>query len=97
MSEKFDVTKYILKKTYKDKLPRRIVEKKIGFPVPLNNWINSETFRLFKDTIQNGTLMSEKIINQEEINNIFANKKNLEKHSMLIWSLYSVEKFLRKL
>ncbi len=97
MSEKFDVTKYILKKTYKDKLPRRIVSrKKIGFPVPLNNWINSETFRLFKDTIQNGTLMSEKIINQEEINNIFANKKNLEKHSMLIWSLYSVEKFLRK-
>jgi len=39
--------------------------------------------------------MSEKNINQEESHNIFAKKKNLEKHSMLIWSLYCVEKFLR--
>ena len=40
--------------------------------------------------------MSEKIINKEEINNILMTKENLKKHSMLIWSLYSVEKFLRK-
>ncbi len=97
ISEKFDVTKYILKKAYKNKLPKKIISrKKIGFPVPLNNWINSESFRLIRDTIQNGSLMSEKIINKEEINNILMTKENLKKHSMLIWSLYSVEKFLRK-
>ncbi len=97
MSEKFDVTKYILKKTYKNKLPSKIISrKKIGFPVPLNNWINSESFKLIRDTIENGSLMSEKIINKKEINNILMSKENLKKHSMLIWSLYSVEKFLRK-
>lgn len=97
MSEKFDITKYILKKAYKNKLPKKIISrKKIGFPVPLYNWMNSESFRLIRDTIQNGSLMSEKIINKEEINNILMTKENLKKHSMLIWSLYSVEKFLRK-
>ncbi len=97
MSEKFDATKYILKKAYKNKLPSKIISrKKIGFPVPLNNWINSESFKLIRDTIENGSLMSEKIINKKEINNILMSKENLKKHSMLIWSLYSVEKFLRK-
>ena len=42
ISEKFDITKYILKEAFKDKLPAEIAKRnKFSFPVPLNEWFEN--------------------------------------------------------
>ena len=42
-SEKFNETKYILRKLFVNRLPKEITNrKKVGFPVPLANWMDSK-------------------------------------------------------
>ena len=42
-SEKFNETKYILRKLFVNRLPNEITNrKKVGFPVPLANWMDSK-------------------------------------------------------
>jgi asparagine synthase (glutamine-hydrolysing) len=39
ISERYDITKYILRQSFGDILPKEIVERrKVGFPVPLHRW-----------------------------------------------------------
>ena len=43
ISEKYDIPKFILKKLAEKKIPNSIIyRKKMGFPVPLNNWASKE-------------------------------------------------------
>jgi len=43
ISENLDITKYLLKKQFKPRLPASIIErKKMGFPVPLGNWLSGQ-------------------------------------------------------
>lgn len=43
ISERFDTPKFILKRLAEGKLPNSIIyRKKMGFPVPLNNWASKE-------------------------------------------------------
>ena len=46
ISERFDTPKYILKRLNEGRLPREIIHrKKMGFPVPLDSWLNEKKFR----------------------------------------------------
>ena len=58
ISEKYDTPKYILKKAYEHLLPKDILyRKKVGFPVPLNDWFGGD----FVDYAR-GVLLSSKAI-----------------------------------
>ncbi|RLB07884.1 MAG: asparagine synthase (glutamine-hydrolyzing) [Deltaproteobacteria bacterium] len=68
-------TKYILKKTMKDRLPREIVfRKKKGFGIPVAKWINGELKDLFLD------VFSEERIRKQGIFNPAAVRALLEEH-----------------
>ena len=42
-SEVLDINKYILKEAFKNKVPAKIIKrKKVGFPVPLHEWIEKK-------------------------------------------------------
>ncbi len=48
-SEKNDITKYILRKAFENDIPKEILErKKVGFPVPLDNWFNGNLYPIAK-------------------------------------------------
>ena len=108
ISENFDIPKYILKKTYKKIIPNKILNRlKVGFPVPLDSWMNN---RKIKDKIFS-TLTSQKtknrgIISQKFINQI-VNKKNFSNKSLdsrkyqstlasSVWMCYNLETFLNE-
>ena len=45
ISENYDIPKYILKDSYKNELPNKVLfREKKGFPVPLNNWLIKKIF-----------------------------------------------------
>ena len=52
ISEILDTPKYILKKLMTGRLPQTIIDrKKMGFPVPLDSWLNQPKFREFASEI----------------------------------------------
>ena len=108
ISENYDIPKYILKKTYKKIIPNKILNRlKVGFPVPLDSWMNNSKI---KDKILS-TLTSQKtknrgIISQKFINQI-VNKKNFSNKGLdsrkyqstlasSVWMCYNLETFLNE-
>ena len=42
-SEIYDIQKYILRKSFENEIPKKVLErKKIGFPVPLHEWMKEK-------------------------------------------------------
>ncbi len=70
-SEVNDVTKYILRKSFKNEIPKQILDrKKIGFPVPLHTWMSQKKI---KERIYE-TLLSSKSQNRGILNTSYLNK-----------------------
>jgi asparagine synthase (glutamine-hydrolysing) len=99
ISESHDIPKYLLKKAYEKDLNSKVLyRKKMGFPVPLNNWFGgsfneyAHEILLDKITIERGQ------INYKNIYKILSSKDLLDNHSlaMKIWMLINVELFNRK-
>ena len=92
------LTKYILKKLMKDKLPREIVfRKKKGFGIPLAQWISGDLKPLVLD------LLSEKRIKERGLFDYKYVSKLLEDHfsnradnRKLIWTLMVFELWFKK-
>lgn len=99
ISEKFDTPKYILKKAFEDMIPNKVLyRKKMGFPVPLNDWFGGH-FNEYAISI----LLSEEAKNRGvyNINNIerWLNSDRLSKDhnfAMKIWMLINLELFQKK-
>tara|TARA_Y100001958_G_scaffold126845_1_gene94577 strand:- start:2494 stop:4428 length:1935 start_codon:yes stop_codon:yes gene_type:complete len=71
-SEINDISKYILRKTYKDKIPKEILQrKKVGFPVPLHDWMKKKHIR----KIIFSTLLSKKCKRRGIFNHDFIKKQ----------------------
>jgi asparagine synthase (glutamine-hydrolysing) len=55
IAETLDTTKYILKRSFVDKVPPDILfRKKYSFPVPLNRWMGNSLLKEFLSTLENG-------------------------------------------
>jgi asparagine synthase (glutamine-hydrolysing) len=80
-------TKWILRKTFENMLPREIVwrKEKIGYEPPLNSWIRNQQFQkriaLSKTSLLDHHILSEKL-NGKELN------------PLLQWRIYVTEKSL---
>ena len=89
----FGNMKYLLKKSYKDLLPDEILYRKdkMGFPVPLNDWINRDKeinnfFFELMDKLKNRNL-SYLNISDDFLKEI----KNTKKFSRKMWILLNLE------
>ncbi len=94
-SEEFDITKWILKEAFQEKLPDEIVtRKKIGFPVPLQTWFGSGAIDIAEEKILNGKLVQSGLFRSEGIKNIIDQERKSGSVSMLIWMLMNLEIFI---
>jgi asparagine synthase (glutamine-hydrolysing) len=103
-SEIHDVTKYILKKSYEDHVPKKIYNrKKIGFPVPLHAWMKQKKIkdRIF-DTLLSSNIKSKDYFDKKYLNFLLTNKNlNFKESSKTyqnsnankLWMCYNLEKF----
>ncbi len=98
ISEKYDIPKYILKKTFENDLPKEVVwRKKMGFPVPVHKWLGDDFNDFAKEILldkraQNRNFYNknmEKIINNKQL---FSNHK----FGIKIWMLVNMELWQRE-
>ena len=96
ISENYDTTKYILREIYKNKLPTNIIgRKKVGFPVPLNEWLlnnqNKYTEKLFENDAK-----TINIFNQSFLLDL-VNARTFNRNSgLLVWMALNVEEWMRE-
>ena len=96
ISENYDTTKYILREIYKNKLPTNIIDrKKVGFPVPLNEWLlnnqNKYTEKLFENDAK-----TKNIFNQSFLLDL-VNARTFNRNSgLLVWMALNVEEWMRE-
>jgi asparagine synthase (glutamine-hydrolysing) len=90
-SEILDIPKYLLKKIAYEYLPREVIErKKMGFPVPLNHWLNSlenNAKNLLKDAYW---------IKPNTVDELLTESKKNPRTGQIIWMLINVELFRLK-
>ena len=106
ISEIDDIPKYILKKTFRNSIPDQVLNRlKVGFPVPLHNWVNNKNIRekIFS-TLSSQKTKNRGILNQKFIKNILDNKNLFDDNNIdsrkyqyslasSIWMCYNLELF----
>ncbi|TAN62970.1 asparagine synthase (glutamine-hydrolyzing) [bacterium] len=90
---KAGVTKYILKETFKDFLPKGIAyRKKRGFPVPLSSWFRGNLNTLISEVLLDTKSLARGYFNSSFIREIVDKQRNkTEDYSKLLWSLLVLE------
>lgn len=99
ISEFYDTPKYILKKSFESILPNEILyRKKMGFPVPLNNWFGGHFNEYAKKILLSDAAKSRNLYNTSHIEKILRNNQLAKNHAlaMKIWMLINVELFMKK-
>ena len=85
------IPKYILKKIAESYLPNEIIyRKKVGFPVPLTEWM-PKISNLVKQY-----LIDAEWLNNKEINELIQEASTNDKAGQILWMFINVEKFKQK-
>ncbi len=96
ISERFDTPKYILKKAYENDVPREILyRKKMGFPVPLNQWMTREFFSFSADILLSQQSRERGLLNMPTIEQWLTEAASSSNHkrAQTIWMLVNLELF----
>lgn len=99
ISEVYDTPKYILKKAYEGTIPDEVLyRKKMGFPVPLDNWFGGTFGKLARDILLSKNALDRGLYSREGLNNWLNDPELLTDHSkaMKIWMLINVEIFCKQ-
>lgn len=90
-SEKLDTPKYLLRRMGLEYLPKEVVtRKKVGFPVPLNNW------RKELETLAWEVLKSAEWLRAEKLGELLAESGQNSRSGQIIWMMVNVELFRRQ-
>lgn len=99
ISEVYDTPKYILKKAFEQDINKEVLyRKKMGFPVPLNNWFGGDFKNYAKEILLDTKTIERGQINVKGVQE-WLNSEKMGKdhgHAMKIWMLINIELFNRK-
>jgi len=101
ISEIHDITKYILRKIASKYLPVSIIKrKKVGFPVPLDEWFNGDFSNMAKEILLSNNALSKDLYNvdvlKKVLNNNVNNNLSTNFKSLNIWMLINMEIWMKK-
>ena len=90
-------TKIVLKKAYEDLLPKSILHrKKRGFGIPLDRWFREDLTDFTKDLLGEDSLVRAQLNGSALDLLIYEHFQSIKNHGMTLWSLITLELFLRK-
>ena len=96
-SEKFNITKYILRELFKKRLPDQIVfRKKVGFPVPISNWMNNNFKFLVFEELMCSKSKTKYFFSKRYLNNILTKRNFSQKDGLMAWMLLNFEYWMRE-
>lgn len=91
-SEIYDTPKYILKKIAENYLPDEIIyRKKVGFPVPLNEWFNKDLTNFSKRLLKEAAWL-----NKEKIEKLFVEAEKNDRFGQIIWMFTNIQMWINK-
>ena len=92
-SEVYDIPKYPLKKVAEEFIPKEIIyRKKMGFPVPLNDWFNELLTELdLTSKVFKGILSSDK-----SRESFLSDLRKESRFGQSLWMLLNLQKFYKQ-
>ena len=86
--------KYILKRAFKDVLPKKILDRtdKMGFPVPLHLWAKSKAGAFFRDILLSPRCRERGLFNMSEVENLIEQEHAFGRR---LWGLLNIELWFR--
>jgi asparagine synthase (glutamine-hydrolysing) len=99
ISERYDTPKYLLKKAYEGVVPDAILyRRKMGFPVPLNDWFGGKFHDYARDILLSSNSRTRGIIDANGVSSWLGNDDLAvdHGHAMKIWMLVNIELFCEK-
>ncbi len=96
-TEKNDINKYLLRKCAKKYLPLNAAkEKKLGFPLPMNDWMKDDKI---KDILLDDRSINRNLFKKKEVEKLFNFKNNINDpydfSGKKIWMLTNIEIWMR--
>ena len=96
ISEKLDITKYLIRSKYKSKLPERIVKRdKVGFPVPLGQWLSGPLRDYAKKQLLDENSRSGDLFQRDTILSLLDTGKVDAKDGLNILMLLNIEEWMQ--
>jgi asparagine synthase (glutamine-hydrolysing) len=98
ISERYDTTKYILRESFRDKLPETIISReKVGFPVPLHKWFGEKFNGYAKEILLDKRTKRRGILDTKQLEKSLNEIKNFEDHKfgIKIFMLVNLELWAR--
>ena len=96
ISERFDITKYLLRKAFENDLPAEILtRKKVGFPVPLDNWLEGKFGQFAREILLDEKSKSRKFFNPRVVERWLNGETALTRRGQIIWMLVNLELWFR--
>ena len=97
ISEVYDTTKYILRETYKKDLPEIIsARKKVGFPVPLQEWLAGSLKGYAKERLLDSKSKTSEVFNSEEVKVSLENAGSNTRSGLKVWMMLNAEEWMRQ-
>jgi asparagine synthase (glutamine-hydrolysing) len=88
------ISKYILKKAVQGMIPDSVIQrKKMGFDVPMANWLRGDFGRQAESDISNSYFVRDGLFSPEFIRTIFSQHRAGMNRAMLIWVLFNLVKW----
>ncbi len=96
ISENLDITKYILREAYKNSLPKSISDrKKVGFPVPLQNWLSGPLKKYAENRLLGKNSRTESIFNRIEVKQALKQADRGPSSGLKVWMMLNIEEWMR--
>ena len=99
ISEQYDIPKYILKKSFETHLPPEVVwRKKVGFPVPVHQWLGREFNQFAREILLDDRAKRRNLYNVQNIEASLGDQKLFAEHKfgLKIWMLVNIELWHRE-
>ncbi len=96
ISERLDITKYLLRSQYQSHLPNRIIERqKVGFPVPLGEWLSGTLRDYAEERLLAPDAKTHNIFQKKMVKKILRGGAHDSKVGLQVWMLLNVEDWMR--
>tara|TARA_B100001027_G_C16261563_1_gene329709 strand:+ start:169 stop:2094 length:1926 start_codon:yes stop_codon:yes gene_type:complete len=95
ISENLDITKYVLRENYKKNLPSSISSrKKVGFPVPLNNWLSGPLKNYAQEKLLGDSSRTQVIFKRSGVEEALKDVGQNVKSGLKVWMMLNLEEWM---
>src|SRR5215813_2627494 len=90
-------TKYVLRRAMRGVLPEQILNrKKMGFPVPLRNWLSGTFTHLLDEFLLSPRTTERGLFKVDVVNELVSRHRRGEDHTERLWTLLNFEIWMRR-